>query len=105
MVEVERVTSLGIIPNWQFDAPAPRGRVDMMGLSEDGETVAYGGLIWFHSFLRIPSAIISGVHGYKRNGGDGGWAAVWGALGFLFPIITPVVALVQGFGKPAGGAR
>jgi hypothetical protein len=38
-------------------------------------------------------------HGYKRNNSVG-WAIGWGALAALFPIITPVIAVAQGFGKP-----
>jgi hypothetical protein len=32
-----------------------------------------------------------------------GWAVGWAALGGLFPIITPAIALAQGFGRPAKG--
>jgi hypothetical protein len=39
-------------------------------------------------------------HGYKRNRSVG-WALVWGLLGGAFPIITPVVAVAQGYAKPA----
>lgn len=58
--------------------------------------IAFG----IHSALRLPLAIVDGVHGYKRNREDGASAAAWGALGFLFPISTTVVALAQGYGKP-----
>lgn len=37
-------------------------------------------------------------HGYKRNRSVG-WALVWGAAGAFFPIVTPAIALAQGFGK------
>jgi hypothetical protein len=39
----------------------------------------------------------SAYHGYKRNQSVG-WAVIWGVLGGLFPIITPAIALGQGFG-------
>ena len=45
------------------------------------------------------SAAASGYHGYKRNNSVG-WAIGWFFLGGLFPIITPVIAYAQGFGKP-----
>lgn len=45
------------------------------------------------------SAVASTYHGYKRNNSVG-WALVWGFLGALFPIITPTVAIAEGFGKP-----
>lgn len=38
-------------------------------------------------------------HGYKRNDSVG-WAIWWGLMGALFPIITPTIALAQGFAKP-----
>lgn len=54
---------------------------------------------------QIASAGISGYHGYKRNRGSVGWALGWGALGLVFPIITPIVAVAQGYAKPARGSR
>lgn len=60
------------------------------------------GLIILHSMLRLPLAIVDGVHGYKRNNEDGAAAAGWGALGFMFPLTTTTVALFQGYGKPKG---
>jgi hypothetical protein len=45
------------------------------------------------------SAGASAYHGYKRNDSVG-WAIVWGLLGGAFPVITPAIALAQGFGKP-----
>jgi hypothetical protein len=38
-------------------------------------------------------------HGYKRNESIG-WAIGWGALAAFFPLITPTIAVAQGFGKP-----
>jgi hypothetical protein len=42
----------------------------------------------------------SAYHGYKRSRGSVGAAVGWGLLGFIFPVITPAIALAQGFGKP-----
>lgn len=44
------------------------------------------------------SMAVSAYHGYKRNNSIG-WAICWGFCGGLFPIITPVIAYAQGFGK------
>ena len=44
------------------------------------------------------SMAASAYHGYKRNNSVG-WALGWGLLGGTFPVITPVIALAQGFGK------
>lgn len=46
------------------------------------------------------SAGVSAYHGYKRNNNSAGWAAWWGLMGFLFPVVTPVVAITEGYGKP-----
>ena len=50
----------------------------------------------------MAASVLSGAlctyHGYKRNDSVG-WALGWGALGSLFPVVTPVIALAQGFGK------
>ena len=51
--------------------------------------------------LSALSAGASAFHGYRRNRGSLGWAIAWGLLGGVFPVITPAVALAQGFGKPA----
>ena len=40
----------------------------------------------------------SAYHGYKRNESVG-WAIGWAFMGALFPVITPAVALAQGFGQ------
>jgi len=46
------------------------------------------------------SAAVCAYHGYKRNDSVG-WAIGWLLLGGMFPIITPVIALAQGFGEKA----
>jgi len=44
------------------------------------------------------SAGVSAYHGYKRNNSTG-WAVWWGFMGLMFPVLTPVVAIAQGYGK------
>jgi len=51
--------------------------------------------------LRLASTAASTYHGYKRNHSLG-WALWWGFMGNLFPVVTPAIALAQGFGKPKG---
>jgi hypothetical protein len=50
-------------------------------------------------------SMISGVaslyHGYKRNNSIG-WGLGWYALGVMFPLITPTIAVAQGYGKRKG---
>lgn len=48
--------------------------------------------------LSLASAGASAYHGFKRNDSVG-WAVAWGLLGGMFPVITPAIALAQGFGK------
>lgn len=61
------------------------------------------GPMYFAVALLVGSAATSAYHGYKRNEGRGavGAAIGWGLLGFFFPILTPVVALAQGYAEPA----
>ena len=55
-----------------------------------------------HVALSTVSSAVSAYHGYKRNDSIG-WALVWGFFGGLAPVITPVIAVAQGFSKPKGG--
>lgn len=54
--------------------------------------------------LSLISGVLSAIHGWKR---DKTSIAAWGwfTLGSMFPVITPVVALSQGFAKPRRGRR
>lgn len=74
--------------------------MEIMGLDQFGQPSRS---IWpaFWGVAALASAGASAYHGYKRNESVG-WAVVWGLLGSMFPIITPAVALAQGFGKPKG---
>ena len=57
--------------------------------------------IGFWSVASLASAIVSARHGYYRNHRSTGWALAWGALGLVFPILTPGWAVfVQGYAKP-----
>lgn len=48
--------------------------------------------------LTVLSAAASGFHGYRRNHSIL-WGLAWFVLGGIFPIVTPVIAVAQGFGK------
>lgn len=54
--------------------------------------------VW--AYLSLVSSALSAFHGYRRNLSVG-WAALWGLAGALFPVITPAIAVAQGFGKRA----
>lgn len=45
------------------------------------------------------SAAASAYHGYRRDGSIG-WAVVWGLCGLFLPVVTPAVALLQGYAEP-----
>jgi hypothetical protein len=49
--------------------------------------------------LALASMAASTYHGYRRNKSIG-WALVWGVAGGLFPVVTPAIAVAQGFAKP-----
>ncbi len=53
--------------------------------------------LWF--LASTASMAASTFHGYRRNDSVG-WALWWGFCGALAPIVTPVIAVAQGFGKP-----
>lgn len=51
------------------------------------------------TFLQVATAAsigLSAYHGYKRND-DLAWGIIWGLLGGIFPIITPAIALAEGY--------
>lgn len=52
-----------------------------------------------YGVLSTVSMAASAYHGYKRNDSIG-WALWWGFMGSMFPVITPVIGVAQGFGKP-----
>lgn len=75
----------------------------LLGLGAVGDAYDAGRIptgVWIaYSVLSTVSAAACGYHGYKRNKSVG-WSIVWFFLGGWFPIVTPVVAVAQGFAKP-----
>jgi hypothetical protein len=64
--------------------------------------VAGPGLIVQNKYWQAASALSAAAcayHGYKRNQSIG-WALWWAAMGGLAPVIAPVIAVAQGYGKP-----
>lgn len=63
------------------------------------------GCAWAPSFglYNILGAMVAGAHGYARNR-KAGWALMWATFGFLAPIFTNGVAIVQGLGKSKSSA-
>ena len=54
---------------------------------------------WYMA-LSVASAVVSGYHGIKRHNGSVWWGLLWFGLGGIFPVVTPVIAVAQGFSKP-----
>lgn len=46
----------------------------------------------------LASAAAGAYHGARRNQSVG-WALWWFAMGMIFPVITPTIAVAQGFGR------
>jgi hypothetical protein len=74
----------------------PRQSIGLFSGGVAGPGTTAGTVIW--GLLSTASAVASTYHGYKRNQSVG-WAIVWGLLGGMFPVITPTIAVAQGFGK------
>jgi len=75
-------------------------------VGEDGDSITITvEPFWKRRDVRIAWAVLStasmaasAFHGYRRNQ-TVGWALWWGLMGGMFPVITPTIALAQGFGK------
>lgn len=79
------------ISPWIAGGPPPNPHV---GLSVIGEPAWW----WY---LSAASSAASAYHGYRRHAGSHpiAWAGLWGLLGAALPVITPAVAVAQGFGR------
>lgn len=75
-----------------------RRAAGLRGLGQPGDPPTAGMYVW--SVVATASMAASAYHGYKRNNSVG-WAVVWGAMGAIFPVITPVIAVAEGYAKPA----
>jgi hypothetical protein len=75
---------------------------DLPQLVDVGQLVEEKDPRWWRmtwGILATASFAASVYHGYKRNDSVG-WAIGWGVLGAIFPVITPTIAVAQGFAKP-----
>ncbi len=50
--------------------------------------------------LWMTSGALSAYHGFKRNHDSIGWGLGWGLLGLTFPILTPLLAVAEGYALP-----
>ncbi len=88
---------------------SPSSAIALRGLANSAPVNAIGSSLpsWAIPVWYGVAALSSGVsayHGYKRNKSVG-WAVVWGMFGAIAPVITPAVAVAEGFGKPAKKGR
>jgi hypothetical protein len=60
---------------------------------------------WGRIALGIVGGLASAFHGSRRNGGSIFWGLTWFGLGAFFPVVTPVIAAAQGFGKCQNNCR
>jgi hypothetical protein len=81
-------------------ATAPSGQIEQFQqqVQADRTTAAIVGIVW------LGSIGLSAYHGYKRLG-DAEGAVLYGIAGASFPVATPLVGLLQGFGKRKGGKK
>ena len=86
------LTSVKLMP---LSAPLLRSKPALGQLEKLTTTEMVIGMVWTAGNVGL-----SAYHGYKRNRSVG-WAAWWGLMGLIFPVVTPAVAIAQGFGKRA----
>ena len=72
--------------------------LELLGADEGGETGMQTATKTIWGLLAAASFGASVYHGYRRNNSLG-WGLWWGLMGGLFPVVTPAIALAQGFGK------
>jgi len=69
-----------------------------MAMSFLSSASVFNSKIWIA--LATISAIASGYHGVRRHNGSVLYGLLWFTLGGIFPVITPTIAIAQGFGEP-----
>lgn len=82
------------------DAPRPADAAVQQVVTGTVQAVARP-IVMLWGLVLLASIGASAYHGYRRGRGSLEGAIGWGIAGGVFPVITPVVALVQGFAKPA----
>jgi hypothetical protein len=98
--------AVGVSPSIGLSVGAPA----VQGIAPSGQT--QGGTTNIADFRPTPlmSLVIAGsiaasaIHGYRRNDGSIGYALIWAAFATVFPIITPAIAIAEGFGEPESEA-
>ena len=94
------IVPAGFVPVAQMATPwvSPGGQIAPAGQSVN-PVAYYAALSPAVQILLVLSAGFSGYHGYKRNHDSVGFGFAWALAGTLLPIITPAVAVAQGYAK------
>lgn len=83
------------VPGEVVTVSTPAGPVTVMERkTSSAGSVALG-------ILATASMAASAYHGIKRNNGSIPYGIWWGLMGTMFPVITPTIAIAQGYAKPA----
>lgn len=84
--------------------PLPKPGAPELILSGDDAITALEKLndVTSSGVVRKAGALASAYHGYRRNDSVA-WALAWAVAGYAAPVLTPVIAVAQGFGKKKGG--
>jgi hypothetical protein len=86
-------------PYLQHMVDRPKEVTDDFGMSDVSvASLRQSPLAPVFGVLSAVSCGLSAYHGYKRNQSIP-WALVWGAMGTVFPVVTPAIAFGQGFGQ------
>jgi len=91
-------TTMGLQVICQPDMEPTTGPIIALGQDTSAPVGGFFSRGPFWDAVSVASVAMSTYHGYKRNDSIG-WALWWGLMGGLFPVITPVIAIAQGFGE------
>ena len=84
-----------------YEAAPKAGAPEMIGDTAMETVSSVSDAIHSSTGRKVASAA-SLFHGYKRTGSIG-IALLYAAAGYVAPVITPVIAVAQGFAKPRTG--
>lgn len=95
--------TMGQVRAWLRLPPGQGGAADLAGpwASATGREP----IMTWRGAAVMASAIASGYHGVRRNGGSAFWGLIWFGLGAALPGLVPVVAAAQGYGQCANNCR
>jgi hypothetical protein len=75
--------------------------LQLFGLGDENGLKTGNGNYVGWGLIGTASMAASAWHGYRRNRSVG-WAIWWALMGAMFPVVTPVIGVAQGWGKRKG---